>query len=802
MVREWLREEFTRSLGSDCVEDYLDRLRDAEWNYQTVPLNFNHELPPTDILYQAIPNYLAKLFEDNRQIQFTTDLQPLKFYRVATCESGAELISFPPRPTGDSNSRFPKYISFVIKIRLRTLQGRTAPLIYCGLGVRRWLTYPLWLEGNESPNRVNGSGVTVYVSNCFRWLDGEEQEQSIIPIKLYRGKEIPHLHRALSQLIQNTNYLPNAVEIASNSLPGIWQGNTEGIITAIAYHSRLGKHPCQPGVSIKDIGTLNAHIAQHLPLRRAGEIVPIPINKTQPTSPQNREESNVVMHRPSVATSSLFMSRFPLETILIFYLNPSTKDKLVEEIRTVLKLNKELEESETVTDLGVMKTVEYASQLGDLFQIRIQTLGGEELIRPLTLADVNKIPDARAIEAAKERVEFFKRVLPEPVGRSGAILEIFEPDYYQENADPYKASKIALMQKGYVNQRIHPFAEETEEQADEARVRNAVADLLSQAGVLPEQYFITEVDSIPEQMWLTCCLVIRRTSKTTWSGLPSLVVVVVRVNPVLGEIEFTTPALKQQNQGHRGWVSSWEIYNHLLTENWNSQYEDSGEEDLNTEETEEQERNQRLLNQFLADCLTDCLTTPINNESKPHVLLMMDGQNARYTFKWLQNSNLKCGEFPNELRRHIQLPTRQKRLHLVRSLTKGNTLETPPWNPIGKNPGSRHYGIYAWKNVCDNAEQEIYLGLRETLNTEQDLLRVNQSRLDNGKRPAGNPPLLEYDVIHSSFDNITLIRFLERLRNRWAYFSGTTSLPFPFPYAKHARDYAISLRDEDFASFE
>lgn len=262
---------------------------------------------------------------------------------MATCESGAELISFPPRATGDSNSRFPKYISFVIKIKLRTLQGRTAPLIYCGLGVRRWLTYPLWLEGNESPNRVNSSGITVYVSNRFRWLDSQTQDLSIIPIKLYRGKETPHLHRALLELIKNTNYLPSAVEIASRSLPGIWDGNTEGIITAIAYHSRLGKPPCQPGVSIKDIGTLNAHIAQHLPLRRAGEIEPIPINKSQHTSPQNREESNVVMHRPSVATSSLFLSRFPLETILILYIYPTTRDYLIQEIRTVLQLNRELE---------------------------------------------------------------------------------------------------------------------------------------------------------------------------------------------------------------------------------------------------------------------------------------------------------------------------------------------------------------------------------------------------------------------------------------------------------------------------
>ncbi|MBW4639813.1 MAG: DUF3893 domain-containing protein [Gloeocapsa sp. UFS-A4-WI-NPMV-4B04] len=572
------------------------------------------------------------------------------------------------------------------------------------------------------------------------------------------------------------------------------------MLTAIAYHSRLGKHPCKPGVSIKDIGILNAHIAAHLRLRRAGEIVPIPINKTQRTSPQNREELNIVMHRPSVATSSLFMSRFPLETILILYLNPKTKDELIKEIRTVLRLNRELEVSVTETPLGIMRTVEYASELGDLFRIQIQTLGGEQLISALSLEDTDKIPGERAIEAAKARIEFFKQVVPKPVGRSGAILEIFEPDYYSENADPYKASKIALMQIGYVNQRIHPLVEETEAQeADAARVRNAVADLLSQAGVLPEQHFIKADDFMPERMWLTCCLVIRRTSTTTWSGLPSLVVVMVRVNPFLAEVEFTTPSLKQQDRGNRGWVPSWEIYNHLLTENWDSQLYEFGEEDLSVEETQVEESDQRLLNIFLADCLKDCLTTPIDNETKPHILLMMDGQNARGTFKWLQNPNLRCGEFPNVLSRNIQRQNYQKRLHIVRCLTKGGTLETPPWNPVGSNAGSRHYGLYAWSNVCDNPNRLIYLGLRELLNSEQGVLKVNQSRLDSGKRPAGNPPLLEYDVIHSSLDTVTLIRFLENLRSRWAYFSGTTSLPFPFPYAKHAKDYAISLRDEDFA---
>jgi len=70
----------------------------------------------------------------------------------------------------------------------------------------------------------------------------------------------------------------------------------------------------------------------------------------------------------------------------------------------------------------------------------------------------------------------------------------------------------------------------------------------------------------------------------------------VRVNPFL-EVEFTTPSLKQQNRG-KGVGFIVEIYNHLLTENWDSQLYEFGEEDLSAEETEEEENDQRLLIDF------------------------------------------------------------------------------------------------------------------------------------------------------------------------------------------------------------
>jgi len=70
---------------------------------------------------------------------------------------------------------------------------------------------------------------------------------------------------------------------------------------------------------------------------------------------------------------------------------------------------------------------------------------------------------------------------------------------------------------------------------------------------------------------------VRRTSTTTWSGLPSLVVVIVRIN-FLAEVEFTTPSLKNSKTEvmRVGFIGNLQS---SLTENWDSQFYEFGEED-------------------------------------------------------------------------------------------------------------------------------------------------------------------------------------------------------------------------------
>ena len=92
----------------------------------------------------------------------------------------------------------------------------------------------------------------------------------------------------------------------------------------------------------------------------------------------------------------------------------------------------------------------------------------------------------------------------------------------------------------------------------------------------------------------------------------------------------------------------------------------------------------------------------------------------------------------------------------------------------------------------------LYLSARKLLNTEQgtSTLQKNQSRLDDGNKQAGNPRLLEIAVVHHpEIDGEKLASFVHNLRDRWPYFADEVSLPFPFPFATLAKEYAVSARD-------
>lgn len=176
---------------------------------------------------------------------------------------------------------------------------------------------------------------------------------------------------------------------------------------------------------------------------------------------------------------------------------------------------------------------------------------------------------------------------------------------------------------------------------------------------------------------------------------------------------------------------------------------------------------------------------------------MAEAQNARQILTWLRNAELPANDLPDEFKCHMT-ESEINRLLVVR-LRVGGGGEVPVGIVKG-SPGSRisKGGVFCWQDVCDNKETALYLSLRELLNTEQgtNTLQQKQSRLDNGKLQAGNPKPLEIAIIHHpGIERDQLACFVHNLRGRWPYFAHDVSLPFPFPLATLAKEYAVSARD-------
>ncbi len=289
---------------------------------------------------------------------------------------------------------------------------------------------------------------------------------------------------------------------------------------------------------------------------------------------------------------------------------------------------------------------------------------------------------------------------------------------------------------------------------------------------------------------------IRRIRKTTGNNQSLTVVLMVRVNPITAKVEV---ALSSLCKDEITWLSYPKALQNLLNEKWDPDSvadEIAPEGDEQTDSTEKQ-REERACNEFVTKCLRDCLYTPIEKEEKSRVLFMVAAQNARKLLPWLKNHNV-----PTDLSPHMKLnmiKSERECLWLVRVRDKTNgeiPVNIVPSEKFKIRTG-RATGVFCWNNICDKEKQEIFLSKREGLDTEKYALILPKLRLENGRDEAESAPILEIAILHNpKIEAKKLACFVHSLRKRWPYFSGDVSLPFPFPFAKKAKEYAMSAQDE------
>jgi len=810
-IKDWLREEFSTSLGEAEVESSLENLDNQAWQWKepkTYSLLRQPEHQYDEIRFQALPDYLAVKFLENPQVCFgENDGYQLTFYRVVSLNKGAELMSWPPHPVSiEKNQEVGTAdISFVIRFKLQTVPWRREPIIYHQLSIRRWIV--------EQKERLPYRGATAFIGDNRRWLDGVRQPFCFmpLPVKKRPGGE-PLWPKAVSELLlMNDSPLPDPKELVKQPKHN-WSAfgqEPEGIQIAIAYDTRhSGNAPCLPGVSPLDLASIDRAIQNQIeqsnfPIKRVGEATKVKSTNKKSTKNQGQKKfweltgsPKTPMLRAEIAAPAVFRSaENPLHTILILWETKECRDALISEICKLLSLSQKRETQIYKVEVQGEKTI-YESPLGSL---QIKTQHVEDLTQRLDLDSASVKTNDRQkqrVNLIEERVSQIFSSLPKAEGISGALIEIKpKKSFFPRESDPKLALRIGAMQAGYVNQHIHAVTaqnqkgEEYEIKNSPNRVQKAVSDLLRQFGILPAPIIDLKKDGIDPNLWLTCFQVLRRTRKTTASNTPATVALMVRVNPVAGIVQVTIPSLFPK------WVPYPVGLGHLIKEKWDSDSDvdeitgDSGEE----QQSSDKKREEQFLNKFVADCLRDCLNTSIEKDKIPSVLFMAEAQNARKMLAWLQNPKLPANNLPDELKRYMT-ESEQNRLWVVRLRIAGEG--EVPVCIIKDSPGSRTSGLFCWDGVCDSPENVLYLSMRKGLTTEQGLLRVLQSRLDNGSKQPGNPKPLEIAVVHSpGIEANKLACFVHNLRDRWPYFADEVSLSFPFPFATLAKEYAVSAKD-------
>ena len=811
-IKDWLREEFSASLGESEVESSLENLDNQAWQWKepkTYSLLRQPENQYDDIRFQAIPDYLAVQFLENPQVCFgENDRYQLTFYRVVSLNKGAELMSWPPHPVSliEKNEQVGTAdISFVIRFKLQTVPWRREPIIYHQLSIRRWIV--------ELRERLPYRGVTAFIGDNRRWLDGVRQPFCFMPlaVKKRSGGELLWPKAISGLLLTNDSPLPDPKELVKQPKYN-WSTfgqEPEGIQIAIAYDTRhSGDAPCLPGVSPLDLASIDRAIQNQIeqsnfPIQRVGEARKVKsTNKkvTKNQGPKNFWEltgaPKTPMLRAEIAAPAVFRSaENPLHTILILWETQECRDELISEICKLLSLSQKGDTQIYKLEVQGEKTI-YESPLGSL---QIKTQHVEDLTQRLDLDSASiKTNDRQKqrVNLIEKRVSQMASSLPKAEVISGALIEIKpKKSFFPPESDPKLALRIGAMQAGYVNQHIHGVTAHNKK-GEEYKIRNfphrvqkAVSDLLRQFGILPAPIIDLEKDGIDPNLWLTCFQVLRRTRKTTASNTPATVALMVRVNPLTGTVQVTTPSLFPT------WVSYPVGLGYLINEKWDSD-SDIGEiaSDIGEgQQSSDKKGEQQFLNKFVADCLRDCLKTPIEKDKLPRLLFLAEAQNARKMLAWLPNPKLPANNLPDELKRYMT-ESEQNRLWVVRLRIAGEG--EVPVCIIKDSPGSRTSGLFCWDGVCDSPENALYLSMRKGLTTEQGLLRVLQSRLDNGSKQPGNPKPLEIAVVHSpGIEASQLACFVHNLRDRWPYFADEVSLSFPFPFATLAKEYAVSAKD-------
>ncbi|MGB9632562.1 MAG: pPIWI_RE module domain-containing protein [Chloroflexaceae bacterium] len=723
--------------------DRLLRANDLQWREQTFDIGSwstsknNTATPKQDESFVLLPDLLAAQI-CRHDVSFDLDTERLQFRRapLRPGDKGAELVSWPPRQF--LKERQPWYYSVVITLTVQTVPFQPFPVIYCDLGLRRWVSQPV-------KHLPAGEETSVFLLTSVPWIEGMPLSTSFqaAPIRWERSSTNQsagayvwgsNLAPILNQLVPKRRSFPDPGTICADPVSALnLQGESHA---ALVYRNGMRpEHAIDPGIMTKVRRTLFEQIADKL---QAFVTVVEPLPKCYPTgkfriavnrSPFAENAGKGEERRAAIAQS--IGDALPIE---IYYQTKDVRDALITAI----------EELPGVT-------------IGDSFPITIKTSELHITVDTRQLGDLGApldIPPSgggfrdRLQAAIRARVGDISNQIPQTTGPVAAFIELQGKDDFRGAEDPKHALRIGYAQRNRLTQFITVGGDERLDY----RAKNGVLDMVRQLGV---GFRLPQPQSLGlERLRLAGLWLIYRQRASSPGRVQQALPVLVYIDSENQQIKVYAPGL-----------SDWLSYPHALLEL--SKAAVNG--------TLRQFQRPRDAINFIQS------TIRREFSGTEDTLLFVHAQNARRAWSWLANSRITIDSiaFGEE---QPQLISRWRGLRIIR-VRDSDSHETPEWYA---RSGAETGFMKGVSRINDRVFASTY----------GKPAQFRQARHGGGlDELAWNPAIVELTVaaLQHDDDPQAWAAYAHELRQALSHYDSATVLPLPLHLAKLVSEYAIAL---------
>jgi hypothetical protein len=718
--------------------------------------------------FAFMPDVFAAIATDpNLSFEFGPNQLHFRRAPLAQGRYGAELISWPPLQYQDTKGI--QSYSVMLAITAQTIPFLPYPVIYCDVGLRRWIDRPIKLPRNRT---------SVYLRTQVPWVKGLHLSQSFQTASL-RWRRMPGSDKpvvvwddelwAILNDLHPGHSLPNSEALVAN--PAIGRPENQASSALITYRTMMQNydHGVGAGLMISDrrlifdqlVTLFDSNLQWFEPFMRSafkpGKISNPFFLKVKDGDFIEQEE-NASKRRDLI--SDAVGSRLAIE---IYYQSPEIRDALVTVVHKDLGLPAELKNgcSYSTSEIQVDLSIKELGNIGDALQVNGQR----------NVAD-------RAIDAAMRRVREIETRLPKVQIPTVSLVEISPKDSFELIDDPKKAIRSGFARSGRITQFIAPekigVVQRRRRKQKESplvhRARSALRDAWRQLGV---HLGTPIIEGVPEETNIFGIWLINRYAANNVMRDATKLPVIVHLAPGRSIIRATAP-------GFNGWLPYPEALRKLAT---------GGARGAS---------HVRDTLPFIRQTITQDVL------ALKHSLILCYAQNLRQAWPWVSNRHMIL----DSLSFHGEMPisnTDLPGLRLVR-VRDSQQHETPEWfaqdkkRPDGFTQGlfqinqrvfASTYNLpHQFKNISRNFS-------RVELKIDTETMNDIPPRPD---LPAWNPGLFELTVAclqPEDRDPTPWAALVHTLRHAAPHYDEALALPLPLHLAKLMEEYVFTVEDED-----